>query len=196
MSDPAHVIGCCGKPTTCHSTQPCSFRETFRQVARNTDVQANTNAVTQGSLPEPTCENRGHFRGPGNKCVFCDEPILAKQELDPNGLNANAPGAKLDAGKVRVGLVMAGFARALMEVAKVGTAGANKYTPNGWMEVPNGIERYTDARDRHQLKEYMGEEVDPDFGYLHAAHECWNSLARLDLMLRAKEANKCPTPVI
>lgn len=123
-------------------------------------------------------------------------PSEILSENDPYGMKANASGAKLDAGKVRVGLVLGGFARALMEVAKVGTAGANKYTPNGWMEVPNGIERYTDARDRHQLKEYMGEEIDPDFGYLHAAHECWNSLARLDLILRAKEARKCTEDTI
>jgi hypothetical protein len=134
------------------------------------------------------CVTRSAFRVAAQNT---DVPVV-NTEADPSGLTAHKKGAKLDAGKVRVGLVMAGFARALMEVAKVGTSGANKYTPNGWMEVDNGIERYTDARDRHQLKEYMGEELDTtsftDAQYLHAAHETWNSLARLELILRARES--------
>jgi hypothetical protein len=110
-------------------------------------------------------------------------------EKDPNGIDAHSPGAKLDAGKPMVSLVLGGFARALMEVAKVGTFGAKKYTPNGWMSVPNGIERYSDARSRHMLYEAMGETHDPDSNLLHAAHEAWNALARLELMLREKGAS-------
>lgn len=108
-------------------------------------------------------------------------------ETDPNGKSANEPGSKLDAGKVRVGLVLDGFARALWEVSRVGTFGAIKYTDNGWMEVPNGIARYHDAAGRHDLKIAMGEEYDADSGVLHLAHSCWNKLAELDLLLRSKE---------
>jgi hypothetical protein len=107
-------------------------------------------------------------------------------EVDPNGVGAHTSGAKLDAGKNRVSLVLGGFARALEEVSRVGTFGANKYTDNGWIEVPNGIERYTDALGRHLLKECQGELTDPDSNLMHAAHLAWNALARLDLMLRAK----------
>jgi len=116
------------------------------------------------------------------------QPVREFYELDPNGLDAHVPGAKLDMGKPRVSLVLGGFARALTEVAKVGTYGAKKYTDNGWMEVPNGIERYSDAKMRHQMAEAKGEECDQDTGYLHAAHEAWNALAKLDLMIRAREA--------
>jgi hypothetical protein len=49
-------------------------------------------------------------------------------ETDPNGLDPHEPGAKLDAGKIRPQLVLGGFSRALEEVVKVGTYGANKYT--------------------------------------------------------------------
>lgn len=108
-------------------------------------------------------------------------------EKDPNGLSAHAPGAKLDYGKPRFGLVIGEFARALTEVTKVGTYGANKYTDNGWQEVPNGIQRYEDALLRHWAKEKIGEETDSDTGLLHAAHAAWNALARLDLLLREKE---------
>ena len=117
------------------------------------------------------------------------DPMLAKSaEADPNGIGQHAPGAKLDAGKVRVGLVLFGFARALEQVARVGTYGSEKYSDNGWMQVPDGVRRYTDALLRHLLAEAMGERIDPETGLPHAAHCAWNALARLDLMLRDRPA--------
>lgn len=107
-------------------------------------------------------------------------------ELDPHGKAPSEAGAKLDAGKNRLGLVLFGFARALQEVGKVGTYGANKYTDSGWISVPDGERRYTDAMLRHLLCEAAGEACDPDTELLHAAHAAWNALARLDLMLRPK----------
>lgn len=106
-------------------------------------------------------------------------------ESDPHGVPAHSPGAKLDAGKNRLGLVLHGFARALQAVGEVGTYGANKYTDNGWMQVQDGVARYTDAMYRHMLKEASGETCDQDTQILHAAHAAWNALARLDLMLRS-----------
>ena len=105
-------------------------------------------------------------------------------EKDPNGLDQHQPGAKLDDGKNRLGLVLSGFARALLEVGKVGTYGANKYTDNGWKSVPNAVERYTDAMYRHLLKEALDERFDKDTELLHAAHTAWNALARLDMIIR------------
>lgn len=105
-------------------------------------------------------------------------------EVDPNGYDANKPGAKLDAGKNRLGLVLGGFSRALQAVGQVGTFGANKYTDNGWMAVPEGVERYTDAMYRHLMAEAQGETADPQTELMHAAHTAWNALARLDLMIR------------
>ncbi len=64
-------------------------------------------------------------------------------ETDPNGRDPHQSGAKLDAGKNRLSLVMHGFPRALQAVGHVATYGAEKYTPNGWRDVPNGIERYS-----------------------------------------------------
>jgi hypothetical protein len=108
-------------------------------------------------------------------------------EQDPTGLNPHTPGAKLDAGKTRLGLVLGGFARALEQVGRVGTMGAQKYTDEGWVSVPGGIDRYTDAMYRHLLKESMGVHFDPSTDLLHAAHTAWNALARLDLMIREGE---------
>lgn len=109
-------------------------------------------------------------------------------EQDPNGLSQHAPGAKLDSGKNRLGLVFCGFSRALQAVGEVGTFGAKKYTDHGWARVPDGIERYTDAMLRHMMKEAEGEWLDSDSGLTHAAAVAWNSLARLELLLRSYEA--------
>lgn len=116
-------------------------------------------------------------------------PGCGKEEADPNGLNQKMPGAKLDAGKNRLGLVLFGFARALRAVGQVGTYGANKYSDNGWMKVTNGEARYTDAMLRHLLAEAEGEVIDPETKLMHAAQSAWNSLARLDLMLRRLGVN-------
>jgi len=108
------------------------------------------------------------------------------QAADPNGIDQHAPGAKLDAGKVRPSLILGPMARALLAVAEVGTYGANKYTDGGWQSVPDAQKRYTDARDRHQLYEAI-EPNDVESGLKHAAHAAWNALARLELMLREEQ---------
>lgn len=121
--------------------------------------------------------------------AFCFTPIAAPEEVehDPFGLSAHAPGAKLDAGKIRPALVLGGFARALKEVVRVGTYGAQKYTENGWVLVTNGVDRYDDAMLRHWLDEHVGVELDRDTELRHAAHAAWNALARLDLLVRQSE---------
>ena len=79
-----------------------------------------------------------------------------KVEKDPNGMDQHESGAKLDQGKLRPDLVLGGFNRALSAVVAVGTFGANKYTENGWLSVPNGIARYSDAAGRHQFAVQKG----------------------------------------
>ena len=113
-------------------------------------------------------------------------------EMDPHGRPAHQAGAKLDANKTRAGLVIGGFARALLAVSEVGTFGARKYTPHGWVDVPDGVERYTDAMYRHLLAEAAGDKLDDDSGLQHAAHAAWCALARLDLLLRAQDAAVFP----
>ena len=109
-------------------------------------------------------------------------------ERDPNGIDPHSAGAKLDAGKVEPELIQRGFARALLAVAEVGTYGATKYTRDGWQDVQDGVRRYTNAMYRHLSAEHRGEQCDPDTKLMHAAHAAWNALARLELMLREKEA--------
>jgi len=109
-------------------------------------------------------------------------------EYDPNGKSSKEPGAKLDAGKspVRRGLLEY-FPRACLAIAEVSASGASKYSWKGWESVPEGVDRYGDAGVRHICKSAIEGEIDPDYGHLHAAHEAWNALARLELILRDKE---------
>jgi len=105
-------------------------------------------------------------------------------ETDPYGKDQHEPGAKVDAGKNRLGLVLGGFALALEQVGWIGTFGAEKYSPNGWLSVPDGQERYKDALYRHLLAYERGEDVDKDSDLLHLAHLAWNALAVLEKELR------------
>lgn len=113
-------------------------------------------------------------------------------ERDPNGLAANAPGSKLDAGKTDMALILDGMPRALLAVGQVGTFGATKYTRDGWQQVPEGERRYRAAGDRHRLKRFTEGEYDKDSQLLHLAHQAWNCLAELELLLRRfeQEENK------
>ncbi len=144
-------------------------------------------------VPCPLC------KGSGEPCPECQSygvisrvtyksSVASTQEADPNGLDAHAPGAKHDAGKVRAGLLKQ-FPRALMAVAEVCTHGALKYSDGGWQHVDNGQQRYTDAMMRHLLKDGY-ETLDPDSGLTHKAHLAWGALATLELYLREQETEK------
>lgn len=101
-------------------------------------------------------------------------------EVDPNGIDAHAPGAKLDAGKVDL-THLQDVSLALRAVCEVFMFGEKKYTRGSWQAVDDGYERYTKAMLRHY---FTHEVVDKDSGLLHDAHLAWNALARLELLLR------------
>lgn len=101
--------------------------------------------------------------------------------------NLHQEGVKDDSGKV-LGGVIGDFGLALMEVAKIGTYGANKYTRGGWESVPDGIQRYDDAMWRHLMYSAF-EVVDEESGYEHELHMVWNALAKLELRMRDNNKN-------
>lgn len=142
----------------------------------------------------PNLADEGHTALDEIRKVFDEASPMSrpvKQEADPHGKAANEPGAKLDNGKLQPWLCIAGFSRALAEVAQVTTFGARKYTPNGWVTVPNGQERYMEAFGRHMLALGEGKIVDDGLGgtgCLHKAQMIWNLLASLELDLREAEA--------
>lgn len=95
---------------------------------------------------------------------------------------------KYDGGKAPIYRgALAYFPRALAAVAEVSAFGASKYKWRGWENVPDGFNRYSDGLVRHLAEEGKGEVLDPDSGKLHAAHTAWNSLSRLELLLKEQE---------
>jgi hypothetical protein len=113
----------------------------------------------------------------------------------PGGLDLHEKGAKADGGKPDTSLLQY-FGPALLEVARVGTFGQDKYTRGGWLEVPEGHRRYTAAMLRHFFSEMTEGTYDQDpsceeYGYKdqirHDAQVAWNALARLTLALKEEQ---------
>ena len=95
--------------------------------------------------------------------------------------------AKLDSDKPEMELVLNGFPRALEEVGKVATFGRQKYTRQGWLDVEDGISRYTSAMMRHMVAKAKGGIIDPETGLAHDGAIAWNALAICELEMRGKE---------
>lgn len=123
----------------------------------------------------------------GTKQVTVEEFILKYGDAPTDANALSTPGAKADAGKPDPTLILNSMPRALMALATVGTFGANKYSRDGWLEVPNGEQRYAAAQDRHRFLRCQGEPVDTESGLDHEFHEAWNALAKLELKLRRLE---------
>lgn len=124
-------------------------------------------------------------RGTLRKEKIMEIKEFGRGENDPTGRDQHEAGAKTDAGKPDLSLLLL-FGRALSEVGRVGTFGAIKYSRGGWQSVPDGINRYTAAMLRHVFAENDGA-MDTDLPVLHAAQVAWNALARLELMLREEK---------
>lgn len=85
-------------------------------------------------------------------------------------------GVKFDSGKPRVALIMS---KAILEVAKVGTFGAEKYGDHNYRK---GLKwsRLADATLRHFLAYLTGQRIDAESGLSHLAHVAWNVLTMLE----------------
>ena len=72
------------------------------------------------------------------------------------------------------------MANALQQVLAVAEYGARKYSPDNWLQVPDAVQRYTDAMLRHQQAHLRGEALDPESGCRtwrtrHGARwRCWS----------------------
>ena len=91
-------------------------------------------------------------------------------------------------GKNQMELVDTGFPNALMAIGEVMTwAAENKgYLANDWKGIPNPSMSLLGAASRHRNKRLKGEEFDDESGLLHLAHEAFNVLAQLELLLIGK----------
>lgn len=104
------------------------------------------------------------------------------------GKDLHKPGEKDDSKKPDASLLL-DFGPAFMEMAKLSTFGAGKYSRGGWKEVPEAEERYTAALVRHLLSESKGE-IDDETGLLHATAVLWNAAARLMFILERRDAEE------
>ena len=106
---------------------------------------------------------------------------------------------KYDNGKIDMSLLEF-LPRALTEVCRVMTYGVHKYERGGFLDVPDGIQRYTAAMLRHYMAEQIdgvfdltdpwldtpeGQEFLSTYGNLrHSAQVAVNALFRLEMELR------------
>ncbi|WP_050483252.1 dATP/dGTP diphosphohydrolase domain-containing protein [Bordetella bronchiseptica] len=102
---------------------------------------------------------------------------------------APALGAKYDAGKPRWSLLRFGMMRALAGIVDVLTFGAQKYDDHSWRHVPNGIERYWSAMERHmnEVALHGPHARDGESGLLHIDHINTNGLFLAELLRDIKE---------
>tara|TARA_B110000285_G_scaffold225518_1_gene283888 strand:- start:619 stop:1005 length:387 start_codon:yes stop_codon:yes gene_type:complete len=89
-------------------------------------------------------------------------------------------GKKFDSEKPKMHLLPP---KALFEVAKVLTFGAEKYAEENWRVVPDAQNRYASASLRHMFSHIDGEELDQETDLSHLAHAICCLLFKLELEL-------------
>ena len=67
------------------------------------------------------------------------------------------------------------------DVVKVYTAGAKKYGPDRWQNLPDGYNRYKAALFRHLVEYEKGNWLDEETGCIHLAQVAWNAIAMLHI---------------
>lgn len=92
-------------------------------------------------------------------------------------------GKKYDDGKPKMHLLPP---KALLEVARVLTFGADKYGEENWRDVENAQKRYASASLRHSFSHLDGEELDQETNYSHLAHAICCLMFKLELELESK----------
>ena len=89
-------------------------------------------------------------------------------------------GIKYDGEKPRMHLLPP---KAIIEVAKVLTFGANKYDEENWKKLENLQSRYTSGALRHIFAHMDGEDLDSESNVSHLAHAICCLLFKLEIEL-------------
>ena len=89
-------------------------------------------------------------------------------------------GLKYDSAKPKMNLLPP---KALIEVGKVLTFGAEKYGPENWKELEDLQNRYTAGALRHIFAHMNGEKDDPESNISHLAHALCCLLFKLEIEL-------------
>lgn len=180
------------EPTQSHQTEPkapekglnLSVGQLFRHKANGTlyriELLTNQNCDKSGFVPTVA------YKSTATGKVFSRRQSEFVEKFSFYGEERSESGTKHDTSKADPSLILDAMPRALLAVAEVATFGAKKYARDNWLLVPNALERYTAAKDRHRLGGAISE-YDAESGLLHAAHEAWNALAVLELKLRQSE---------
>jgi hypothetical protein len=100
-------------------------------------------------------------------------------------------GMKYDQDKPKFSLLKT---EALLEVVKVLTFGAKKYSPDNWKVVPDSQQRYFDAANRHIWQWKQGEQYDGESGYHHLAHAMSSLMFIMQMDIENELDKKSSTP--
>lgn len=111
---------------------------------------------------------------------------MATKDEIKKSQNATTGGRKFDGGKLQYGLLPPLALKATVEIL---TFGAEKYEPDNWKHVPDSLNRYFDAAQRHMWAFKEGETIDPESGKHHLAHAlcCLMFLYEHDIVYSASE---------
>ena len=93
-------------------------------------------------------------------------------------------GIKYDSAKPKMNLLPP---KAIVEVAKVLTFGAEKYDAENWRKLDDLQNRYTAGALRHIFAHMDGEKLDPETGLSHMAHALCCLLFKLEIELEDGE---------
>ena len=120
---------------------------------------------------------------------FGSTPMIILNTLEEpkeNPFNPSLETRKND--KNQMELVDTGFPNALLMLGEVMTwAAKNKgYLANDWKDIPNPQMSLLGAASRHRNKRLKGEEFDDESGLPHLAHEAFNVMAQLELLIMGK----------
>ena len=96
-------------------------------------------------------------------------------------------GIKYDSAKPKMNLLPP---KAIVEVAKVLTFGAEKYDAENWRKLDDLQNRYTAGALRHIFAHMDGEKLDPETGLSHMAHALCCLLFKLEIELEDGESKE------
>ena len=99
----------------------------------------------------------------------------------------SSEGIKYDSEKPKMNLLPP---KAIMEVAKVLTFGAEKYDSENWRKLDDLQNRYTAGALRHIFAHMDGEELDPETNLSHLAHAMCCLLFKLEIELEERSKEK------
>ena len=122
-------------------------------------------------IPDPLYTRRGK--------PFTPLDIFKKEE------EKEEEGIKYDTEKPKMNLLPP---KAVIEVAKVLTFGAEKYDAENWRKLDNLQSRYTAGALRHIFAHMDGEQLDPETKLSHLAHALCCLLFKLEIELEDAES--------